>query len=122
MSARKSDCWWERRRPRELTSEYLGRVLDEVRLGDMATRARLGHFSDFSCPADIADGMETIRLVNELAAAAKAQAIANVNRKRILVVREAVMQGEFDDTKEESDRWAASKDGQETMRLLLEGR
>lgn len=113
------DRWWEPRRPHELTTEYLGRVLDELPVGDMAKRARLGHFSDFSCPVEIADGLETIRLVNELAEWAKVRTIANVNRKRILAVRAAVIQGEFDDTKEESDRWAASKDGQETMRLLL---
>jgi hypothetical protein len=114
--------WWELRRPHELTTEYLGRVLDELPVGDMAKRARLGHFSDFSCPAQIADGLDKMRLVNELADHARVRRLANAHRKRILAVRGAVIAGEFDDTKEESDRWAASKDGQETMRMLLGGK
>lgn len=116
------DSWWEPRRPGELTSEFLGRCLDELPVGNMADRARKGHFSDFSCPEEIADGLETTRLVNELADWASKRVIANVQRKRILVLREAVMQGEFDDTKDESDRWAASKAGQDTFRHLVEGR
>ena len=84
----------------------------------MAKRARLGHFSDFSCPPDVDDGMNMIRLVNELAEHSRVRTISNADRKRILSVRGAVIGGEFDDTKEESDRWAASKEGQETMALL----
>ena len=112
------NIWWGPRRPHELTTEYLGRVLDELPVGDMADRARRGHFSDFS-DVEIGDGMDKTRLVDELAMWANQRTIANVVRKRILAVREETIQGEFDDTKEESDRWAASKDGQDTMRLLL---
>lgn len=119
MTRKDVDRWWEPRRPHELTAEFLGRVLDELPVGDMAKRARLGHFSDFSCPTEVADGMEIIRLVNELAAWANQRTLANVVRKRIVAVREAVIEGDFDDTKEESDRWAASKNGQETMAMLM---
>lgn len=108
---------WERRRPGELTPIYLGRVLDDyLGLPAMARRAREGHFDDWSAPAEVADGMEIVRLVNELAG--KAQMMGKADRKKVLAVREAAIAGEFDGTKAESDRWAASKDGQETMRAM----
>jgi hypothetical protein len=108
---------WERRRTGEPTPTYLGRVLD-VYLGfpAMARRAREGHFDDFQAPAGVADGLEIMRLVNELAG--KAQIVSRADRQKVLAVREAAMAGEFDATKQESDRWATSKDGQDTMRLL----
>lgn len=112
---------WERRRAGEQTPSYLGRVLDEY-LGfpDMARRAREGHFDDFFAPAEIADGMEILRLVQELEG--KRQVVRKADRPRVLEVIEAVKTGEFDATKEESERWAASKDGQDAFRALVEGR
>jgi len=112
---------WERRRPSEQTPTYLGRVFDDyLGLPNMARRAREGHFDDFFAPPEVADGLEILRLVNELHA--KARVVRKADRGRIREVIEAVKAGEFDATKEESDRWAASKDGQDTMRALLEGR
>lgn len=115
---------WERRRPGEITPAYLGRVLDWLGLADMAKRARRGHFDDFFAPAEVADGMEILRLYNELRAAARTmQASGQADRmRRTLAVAEAVKTGEFDATPEESDRWAASKDGQDAFRALTEGR
>lgn len=109
--------WWERRRAGEQTPEYLGRVLDALGFPAMARRAREGHFDDFFAPAEVADGMEILRLHNELRG--KLSVIRKADRARVRAVMEAVKSGEFDATKEESDRWAASKDGQETMALLL---
>lgn len=119
-----SDWAWERRRPGEITTVYLGRVLDWLGLADMARRARAGHYDDFFAPPEVADGLEILRLYNELRAAARTmQASGQQDRlHRTLAVAEAVKTGEFDATKEESDRWAASKDGQDTMRALMEGR
>lgn len=114
--------WWEPRREGELTTEFLGRVLDEVGLADMARRAREGHFDDYFAPADVADGLELLRLVTELNAAAELPATKRNDRPRIRAIREAVKCGEFDGTIEESDRWAASKDGQDTYKQLAEGR
>lgn len=114
--------WWEPRRGGELTTEFLGRVLDEVSLEDMARRAREGHFDDYFAPAEVADGLELLRLVGELGEAAKAPATKRNDRSRIRAIAEAVKCGEFDGTKEESDRWAASKDGQDAYRQLIEGR
>lgn len=112
---------WERRRPNEPTANYLGRVLDEyLGLPRMAKRAREGHFDDFFAPPEVADGMEITRLVNELATQAKFR--SGSSRARVLAVRLAAMTGEFDGTKAESDRWMASKEGQDIVRDLVEGR
>lgn len=109
---------WERRRPDEPTPTYLGRVLnDYLGFPAMARRAREGHFDDFAASREVADGLEIMRLVNELAG--KAQVVGKADRPKVLAVREAAMTGEFDATKAESDRWAVSKDGQDTMRLLM---
>jgi hypothetical protein len=114
---RGSSYSWERRRPGELTTVYLGRVLDGLELGDLARRAREGHFDDYFAPADVATGFELHELVAELARVAR-----GTNRARRLRIREviaAVKDGEFDGTLEESERWAASKEGQETFQELL---
>lgn len=115
---------WETRRPGELTPIYLGRILDWLQLPDMARRAREGHFDDFFAPADVADGMEILRLHRELRAHARTMQLSGQRERlrRTLAVADAVKDGEFDATKEESDRWAASKDGQDTMRALMEGK
>lgn len=111
--------WWEPRRPRELTPDYLGRVLDEAGLPEMAERARLGHFDDYNAPREVADGAELIRLVAELRIIGRARPeLAD----RLAVVENAARRGEFDATKEESDRWAASLDGQRTLGALVRDR
>jgi hypothetical protein len=113
---------WEHRKPGEMTTIYLGRVLEEfLGLRDMARRAREGHFDDYFCPPELADGMELHRLVYELEAKAKGLNRNSPQIKRIFKVREAVIEGEFDATKEEAERWGASKEGQETFRKLIEG-
>lgn len=110
------DLSWEGRKPHELSSEYLGRVLENY-LGfkEMAVRARRGHFDDYFCPPEVDDGMNINRLVNELKEKADRIHRGSSQHRRILEVREAAIQGEFDGTKEESDRWAASKEGQTAM-------
>jgi hypothetical protein len=107
---------WNPRRPGELTSEYLGRVLEDyLHLNAMAQRARLKHYDDFFCPKEIADGMEILRLVNELHEVAKRLTRHSPQWKRVMYVIDQVKEGEFDGTREESSRWAASEDGQEAM-------
>lgn len=111
------DLAWEGRRAHEPTADYLGRVLDEfLGLQEIAARARAAHFDDYFAPQEIADGMEHLRLVRELNAIARGTNRAH--RLRIRDVVAAVKAGEFDGTREESDRWSASKDGQEAMALL----
>lgn len=115
-----TERWWESRRVGEPTPTYLGRVLDELGFASMARRARAGHFDDYFAPPEVADGMEILRLYNELRG--KLSVVRKADRPRVQAVMEAVKVGEFDATRAESDRWAASKDGQDTLRMLLEGR
>lgn len=105
--------WWQPRQPGEMTTVFLGRVLDELGATDLAKRAREGHFDDYFAPADVADGFELIRLVRELQRWGRGT--NRVARLRARVVIEAVKRGEFDGTPEESARWEASKDGQEAL-------
>lgn len=131
MTPERIEPWWDGRRENEPTPDYLGRVLDEAGLPEMGRRAREGHFDDFHAPAEVADGMELVRLVAELRCAARevtdpagnpyrSETMA-LRRERFAVIENAVRCGEFDATKEESDRWAASKAGQDTFDELLSG-
>lgn len=108
--------WWEGRRENEQTPDYLGRVLDEAGLPELARNARAAHYDDYFAPAEVADGLETIRLVRDLRRAARAEP---AKAERVAVIENAVRRGDFDATKAESDRWMASNDGQETFRELL---
>ena len=110
------ELWWEERRENELTPDYLGRVLDEAGLPGMARNARAAHYDDFHAPAEVADGLEILRLVRDLRRAARAEP---EKADRIAVIENATRRGEFDATKAESDRWAASEDGQDTFGELL---
>lgn len=133
MMPPKVSWWWELRRAGEMTPEYLGRVLAAAGFADLAERARLGHFDDFHAPADHADGLELVRLVAELREEAKrmvnlvsgapiSPAKIEMRGKAAAAIENAVRRGEFDATRAESDRWAASKDGQETLAQLVRTR
>jgi hypothetical protein len=113
------NMWWEGRRHNEPTHQYLARVLEEVGLHSMAERARLCHFDDYFCPPEVDDGLNMHRLISELKEHQKNPATKANDRQRINVMVHHVIAGEFDGTKEESDIWANSKDGQATMRELL---
>jgi hypothetical protein len=90
----------------EPSSENLARVLDEAHLHDLAARARADEFHDFKSPHALPEH----ELVNELRKTGGMTAKAIAQR---------VIDGEFDATKEESDAWAASPEGQEAIRGLL---
>lgn len=104
----------------ESTMEYLGRTLESVGLRDMARRARLGHFDNYFCPEEVATGMELNRLVAELKDASNlAFRFSNRDQAaRIADVAVMVFDGEFDGTKEESERWVASPEGQAVLNEL----
>lgn len=113
-----SETAWEGRRRGEPTAEYLGRTLESyLGFADLAERARLGHFDDYFCPEELADGREILRLVSELTDRARATTSPHT-RRRTREVIEAVKQGEFDGTAEESQRWMASRGGQEALAEL----
>lgn len=105
------------REPEEATAVYLGRVLDGIGLRVMATSARAFHYDDYFCPESIDDGMNIHRLINELRS--KMGSADPEQRRRILAVIDAAIDGRFDGTKEESDQWAASPEGQDVFRDLL---
>lgn len=119
------DMWWEGRRENEQTPDYLGRVLDEAGLVELASNARMAHYDDFHAPAGHADGCELIRLVRDLRRAVREAAPRHEDpagfRERVAVIENAARRGEFDATRAESDRWAVSKDGQETFGELVAG-
>jgi hypothetical protein len=106
--------WWERRRTGEPTNEYLARVLTAAGLDDMATRARAYHFDDFRAPDDIDCGDNMIRLHHELLSISTKS--TRDQRLRLRVIANAVVEGEFDSTKEESEQWAKSFEGLETVK------
>lgn len=115
--------WWEPRRAGEMTPEFLGRVLDAAGLHELAGKARLGHFDDWHAPAEVSDGFELMHLVADLRDVMGAgwpnTAKGRESLERIMAIENAVRRGVFDATKAEGDRWAASKDGQETLAELL---
>lgn len=111
--------WWEPRGEGEMTPYYLGRILDELDLDDMAKRARAGHFDDFHAPQEVDDGLGLIHLVEELTLNLW-RCSDREDASQIQAVIDAVQDGEFDATKAESDRWAGSKAGQETFNRLAE--
>lgn len=113
---------YEKRREGEMTTMFLSRVLEDyLGLRDMARRARLGHFDDYFCPKEIMDGLELHRLVWELEGKLSAVNSGSPQAGRIIEVIHGVMNGDFDGTKQEAERWGASKEGQETFRRLLGG-
>ena len=112
--------FWVPRLDGERTSDYLARVLDEVGADDMARRARLGHFDDYFCPDEVDDGANIHRLVKELSSIARSTTYKR--RRQLQAITVTAKEGEFDGTKEESEEWARSPDGQAVFNELIEGR
>lgn len=95
------------------TKDKLAAALREVGLNDMADRAAKAWYDDYLSPLD----SPITTLADDLAVeVSKADVHA---RPHILALRKRVIDGDFDATAEESDAWAQSPEGQETMKLLL---
>jgi len=96
------------------TSGKLAQVLHALALFDLEKLARADMFHDFLSPFDLPE----LELEARLRAAR--DACPDKDRAaRIEEVRQRHMQGEFDASKEESDAWAASEDGQDAFRSLI---
>jgi hypothetical protein len=95
------------------TKDMLADALMKLGLMDMSLKARGGYYHDYLSPLD----MPEIQLVRDLADAATR---VHDRQGQILDLRERVMHGEFDASKEESDDWAASEEGQAAFRMLTE--
>jgi hypothetical protein len=93
------------------TNNLLADELTKVGLTEMAAKARTGYYHDFLSPLE----MPEIQLVSDLA---QASVQNGVDRTAILALRERVINGDFDATKEESDEWAASPEGRAAFKRL----
>lgn len=89
----------------EHTKDRLARELVTAGLPEMAAKAATGYYDDFLSPL----ATPCLQLAADLARVATPQAMA---------LRARHMNGEFDATKEESDAWAASPEGRDTLGLL----
>lgn len=87
------------------TKDFLAQELRKAGLNDMADRAATGYYHDFLSPLD----MPCMQLAEDLAKAGTPEALA---------IRKRHLNGEFDASKEESDAWAASADGQAAINSL----
>jgi len=90
------------------TKDYLADELAKVGLDELAARARTGEFHDYLSP----HALPEIELINEL------NKIGGPATKKIL---NRLINGEFDASREESDEWAKSPEGQELMRHFTGG-
>jgi hypothetical protein len=73
---------------------------------NMVQAALDGYFGDYTSPLDL----PTMQLIDDLW-----KLYEQTGNARYLHVRDRAKEGEFDGTKEESDAWAASPEGQETF-------
>ena len=98
------------------TKDKLAAALCYVGLDDMAAKAATGYYHDFLSPLDLPE----IVLVNQL----NVEALKRPEQERgpIIDLRDRVIDGEFDASAEESEAWAESAEGQETLRSLLSRR
>ena len=92
--------------------EILAKELEELGLHELAAGVDKGLYHDFLSPFP----NPTMRMVRDLAV--KATRYPNKSTA-IMAIRRRVIDGEFDATKEESDQWAASPEGQATIRSIV---
>jgi hypothetical protein len=86
------------------TTERLARALEEAKAPqDMIARARAGYYDDFKSQ----DATPIVRLVE------------HANLHGLYDIADRAIDGEFDATKEESDEWMRSPEGQEVLQHFL---
>jgi acetyl-CoA acetyltransferase len=88
------------------TKDFLAQELRAAGLNEMADKAAQGYYHDFLSPLVAPE----LQLLSDLHAAGTPAAMALHARH---------MNGEFDASKEESDEWAASEDGQAAFNELV---
>ena len=101
---------------REHTTVKLARALKAVPgvPPEMIARARDGYYHDFLSPLAAPE----TQLVADLRALADRPATPRNSRPLLRALASAVADGQYDASKEESDEWARSPEGQETMAAL----
>jgi hypothetical protein len=105
---------------REHTTVKLARALKAIPgvPPEMIARARDGYYHDFLSPLDLPE----VQLVADLRELADRAATPRNSRPLLRALAKAVIDGQFDASKEESDEWARSPEGQETMAAAMAGR
>jgi hypothetical protein len=100
----------------EHTTVKLARALREIPGMPplMITRAIDGYYHDFLSPL----AMPELQLVADLRELARQPTTGSKACAALEILVHRVIDGEFDASKEESDAWAASPEGQETFRQL----
>ena len=88
------------------TKDILAAELRNIGLTAMGDRAAQGFYHDFLSPLPFPE----LQLAQEL---------ADIGTPEALALRRRHINGEFDATKEESDEWAASPDGQAAYAALV---
>ena len=95
------------------TSQKLADALRAAGLPELAIRAEHNEFHDFLSPHDLPEMMLDMELV------AVIQSGDEKKREAAQRLRERHHEGEFDASKEESDEWARSSEGQATFSRLM---
>lgn len=100
----------------EHTTAILARALEAIPgvPADMIERARAGYYHEYLSPL----AMPEVQLVSDLRDLAGRRATPPASRRMLLNLAKDVINGKHDASKAESDEWARSPDGQETMALL----
>jgi hypothetical protein len=100
----------------EHTTTKLARALEAIPgvPADMIKRATDGYYHDFLSPLDFPE----ITLVKDLRELAKLPATPRASRPLLRELAQAVINGDYDASTEESRAWMASPEGQETLAEL----
>lgn len=96
------------------TSENLAQVLHSVGLFDLEKKARADRYHDYLSD----DTFCSMTLESDLRAA-RDRTKDPILKQMIEAIRQRHLDGEFDASKQESDDWAESEDGQDTFRRLF---
>jgi len=97
----------------EHTTAKLARALEAIPgvPEEMIERARTGYYHDYLSPLDTPD----VQLVADLRELAARPGTPRSSRPLLRVLAKAVIDGQYDASKEEADEWARSREGQETI-------
>jgi hypothetical protein len=98
------------------TSQKLADVLRAAGFEDIALRAESDEFHDYLSPHAFPEMLLAEILADYAVTPITSQHIAALN------IRQRLIDGEFDASKEESDAWAASPEGRETFSKLVRGK
>ena len=100
------------------TAQHLADSLRTAGFHDLAKRAEACEFHDYLSP----HALPELMLDKELIKIIEHNKSTKPERQAATDIRARLHDGEFDASKEESDQWAVSPDGQAAFRMLKEGK